>query len=780
MNKLIFRLVEFAHRRAWLVIGATIVITVVLGTFAVQIKVSPDTASILPEDPRIKRLVAKYGSEDAETDILIILASAADLFSVRKLTALEAVYEQIEKIPTVRSGLTAFNFPTVLKDGKRLAIATMAVGRRAPQTDEELAGFMERLFSDPQARNFVISADGTTLCAVFVTDLQDDYRPLVAAAERAIEPLKKQMDIRVSGAMPVSATVMNSIYVDLPLFFLLSLLIILVSYYLSFRTLRSLLLPVAVVGLGSIWAVGIMRLLGFKFTIITIMAPPLILTLGSAYSLHVLNQYYRESKPTAGDKHWIVNAVGHINTTIFLASVTDVFGFASLITVSLRQLREFGLATSVGITSCALLALLFLPAVLSLLAAPTEKQRTRVTKGLLSRFSGRLARVVIRLRWPILAIAAGVCIAFGLSLRSVHFETDVLKYFRHHERSVEDNLFLIEKFGGFVPVNLSLSAPDDQPNYFLNPAVLRRVSRFEDELAADKDICYISSFNAYLKSMNRTMTGSSQIPEQRPLILLLSRYFSVLSATPLGKGISDILMNKDFSRYTLVLRVYDSKNKSLALETDLREIFGRIQETAQQLLPPEINTELWGNTVSMLYLSETLTNNLLRSIAISIIPVFLVAALVFWSIKHGLLILVPLSFGIMLNYIVMWIFSIPLDAVTITFSSIAIGIGVDEAIHLMVVYRRLKVYHKPEITVEQALRSAGRPMVLTTISLAVALLVFLFSNFRPVVFFGILISLALVMTTVGAMVVLPALLYFDARHRSRMEAGGLSAEAPEL
>jgi hypothetical protein len=162
-------------------------------------------------------------------------------------------------------------------------------------------------------------------------------------------------------------------------------------------------------------------------------------------------------------------------------------------------------------------------------------------------------------------------------------------------------------------------------------------------------------------------------------------------------------------------------------------------------------------------------NNQLSSILLSAVLVFLVSALVLRSVRYGLAVLAPLAVGIMLNFILMAVFSIPLDAVTITFASIAIGIGVDNAIHFTIQYRRQREIWpgEPEKVIEHTLRVAGRPMVLTTLSIMCALLVFVFSAFRPIVYFGVLVSLSLATTTAGALILLPSLLYTGSLHDVR-------------
>jgi hydrophobe/amphiphile efflux-3 (HAE3) family protein len=773
VRKIIFRLVDIVQRHAWPVLAATALITVVMGFFAARIQANPDMANLIPKDSRVNRLLEKYGVGGNDTDYLIVMTEAPDLFRLENLALLDRAYRRIEKVPTVSPGITPFNFISFSKEGARLAVGPMAPGRAAPSTPEALSEFKKKISTDPVARNTVISADGTSLCAIFPVELQTDYGPVLSAVNEILRPLKAKMDVRIGGMLPYSLAVSSHLYSDLPVFLLVALFIILVSYYLSFRTLRAVVLPILVVVLGAVWSTGFMSILGFKLTIFNAMIPPLVLILGSSYSLHVLNQYYREAKVSGEGGFWLADAVQRVNMTIFLASATTIFGFGSLLTASLRQLREFGVATSIGILFCALLALFFLPAALSLLAPPNASQRDRVLKGAITHGMGRLGLFIVRRRTVFLVAAAAIAVLFSLGVRHIRYETNYMSYLRKSETAVRDNRRVIEKFGGFVSVNFSIDAPGRKPGYFLDPGVLRGISRFEDRLSADKDIPAFSSFTSYLRRMNDVMTGSDEVPAARPLMLLLSRYFTALSSTPAGASLTGTLMNGDYSRYTIQMRVYDSQDKSFAFEEHLKQILSRVQVAAGETLPAGLKGEFWGPTISILYLSDVLKKDQFTAILTSALLVFLISALVFRSGKLGLIVLAPVACGIMLDFILMWLFAIPLDVVTITFTSVAIGIGVDNAMHFTLWYRRQRTIFPldPERAIEHTMKIAGRPMFLTTMATTAGLLVFLFSAFSPVVYFGILISISLLTTTASSLVLLPVLLYYAARREIRKGAG---------
>lgn len=773
MNRIIYRLVLFAERHAWLVMASVALLTVFLGWFALHMQADTHVDNLIPRNREVQRLTEKYGVENEAGDHLLVLFMDDGIFRASSLSLVAEACERISALDHVGTGITPFNFIRFEKRDGRLALSTMSAEGTAPATEEEAAALRSRLLADRQALNLIVSADGTSLCAIFPVEQVGDHRPILAATELIIAPLRAVMDVRISGMIPVRQALVDSLFRDLPTFLLLAVAVILVSYFLSFRTLRSVILPVLVVAVGAIWTVGTMTLLGYRLSVVLVMTPPLVLILGSSYSLHTLNQYYREVETNGEAKRWIADSVQNVSVTIFLASSTTIFGFLSLVTCSLEQVRQFGISTAIGIAYCAVLALFFLPAVLSLLRTPTTRQRDRVVRGTLAAAMAALGRVVVRRKWLVIGASTAVVALFGLTIGRIRYDTNFLSYFRYKEPSVEANKLLVERFTGFEYLYLTLSAPEGASGYFQDPAVLARIGLYEDALAADPDVKYVASFTRYLRSVNQAMTGSAAVPETRPMVIMLSRYLTALSATPFGKSFRSALMNKDATQYTIQLHIWDHERRSLAFEASTSKTLPRLERMAAQMLPPEVTAEYWGETLSVLYAARLMTRDQISSIISSALLVFLISALIFRSAPQGLAVLVPMAVGIMLNFVVMSLTAIPLDAVTITFASIAIGIGVDNAIHLTIWYRRQNLLFpgQPERCIEETLRIAGRPIVLTTLSIMAALLVFVFSRFRPIAYFGILISLSLVMTAAAALALLSAILYLGARRRARRTSG---------
>jgi len=772
----VHHVVGFAIKHPVFVILLTAALSVFLGFYALRMEIDADVLNMLPETHEVIALTERYG-RSSDSGQLLLAVEGEDLYSLEKLQGFESAIERLKADPAVLGAITPYNFVTFEREGRRLLPVTMAVEGRAPRTQAELEVFRERLTSDPLARNLVLSGDGTTLCAIFPVEMLEDYSQLLQLADEVTADLSRHYHVRLTGAPVLLQTTKEALLGDVPKFLILGAAVILIVLFLSFRALRALALPMVVVGLGTLWTIGTMQLLGFNLTVVSIMVPPLVLTLGSSYSIHILNQYFREVKVHADDNQWIAHSVGQINLTILLAALTTIIGFSSLATATLTQVREFGLATSIGVAYCAILSLFFFPAVLSLLRPPRERDRDRVLKGHIARFMERLSYWVIRWRWVVVAVVAVIIVGFGLSLRHVRYQTNFMAYYRESESIIQDSEHLIRKFGGWTNVFITIEAPEGESGYFLRPEVLQKIARFEDELQRDPDVTYVFSFTQYLKLMNLRLSGSFTVPESRAPILLLSRYMRAITGSAYGQSMENEPVNEDFTRLSIAFRAIDSRRQSMILEREFRDLLRRVEGMIDaELASFDPEPVLWGRSLALLFISETLSRDQLLSVLASLALIFLVTAVGFRSMRLGLLTLLPMVTGIMLNFIIMVLLRIPFDVVTVMFSSVAIGVGIDDSIHLIIRYRRQTlIYQEGDIEVAKVLshtlKTAGRPILLTSLSLIAGLLVLTFSRFLPILYFGLLVSLALLTTTIGALIVLPAVLSLISPYGRRKRVG---------
>jgi len=517
------------------------------------------------------------------------------------------------------------------------------------------------------------------------------------------------------------------------------------------------ILPVAVVGIGAVWSVGFMSLAGYKLTIVSVIIPSLILTIGSSYTIHVLNEYFRSTAESENRGiQWLADAVEHVTRTVILAALTTVISFLSLLTTTLKPLQEFGLSISLGILFCALLALFFLPAVFNLMGPPPERHRRRVNKGKLTRAVVRTGSWSVRHRYFSLLFFFLLVVLYVLLYPSIKNQSDYFSYFPEDDRIIRDTRYIIKNTGGSQSFNITLTAPENEKNYFLNPQVLKEVNELESTLLTEPGVNSVISFNSILRAMNRALTGADDVPDTKGLILLLSRYFRMIPSEKFSLGGEGNLMSEDGSTVTIYMKMSNPDTNSYLDEESLRDFVGTARDLLNRVTDDGVKADLWGNTLLLLDASKTVKRDQFISTMLSILLGLAVTTLFFRSLSFSLMALIPLLSGIFFYFISLSLFRIPLDMTTILVTNVTVGVGLDDAVHFILQYRSQRESLDCREALSSTLRITGRPIVLTTMSLVAGLLVLCFASFSPIIFFGVLISGTLTSTMAGTVYFLPA------------------------
>lgn len=756
----------FSQHHPKIIISVVIVITIIAALFMTiitPVKVNPDIDSLIPENEKYSQLIEKYSGDTAQYDYILMAFESENPFQLEKLHKLEQLIQNIEAMEFVHPSINPFNLVTFFSDGKKVSPKVLTPTGGAPRDQQELDDFKKLITTDMLAQNLVISNDATVLCAYFPTDKIKDYDSFMVELRTYIADIEKDNTFKtyVSGTIPFLEATKKYLTTNLSRLLLLSAIIILLIYYFGFKDKRAVFLPFIVVVIGTIWTLGFMAIFRIPISIVSILTPPLVLTLGSSYSIHILNQYYRQKQNVNGkyDELWLVKAISNINRTILLASLTTVAGFISLVATKMIQTKEFGIATSFGILSCAFLSLFFFPAILSLLKKPDNARRKDIRKGLFSKVLHRIGLAILKVKYFIIAFLICLIVIVVIVYPKIRYETNFVKFFPKKDPVLQDMYFITEKVGGFDEINITLTAPDFEKNYFLKPEVLSFVNKFEEQLKENKDICYITSFTEYLKYGNLQRYGTYSMPDKKIFILYFKKMFITLKKLSSNQNALTRIANNDFSVITISLRVYDFDKKTMPILPNFQKLLTEIDEK-QYVLSEDVTVEVWGSSLRFLTVGEMMNGDQKTSIVVSIIAILLITIVAFKSLYYGLAALIPLATGVMTNYIFMVLFKIPFDMTTIMVSSVAIGVGVDNSIHFLIQFKKQLKKHRRSLrlVIGKTLEITGRPIALTTMSMVAGLMILCLASFKPIAYFGFLVAMALFTTAVGCLFILPSVL----------------------
>jgi uncharacterized protein len=133
-------------------------------------------------------------------------------------------------------------------------------------------------------------------------------------------------------------------------------LVITVLIFADFRNAYAALLTLLPLIVGMMWMVGVMVLGGINFNPANIMVLPLIVGIGVAYGIYVVQRYRESHEATFYSKS--------TGRAVVLSALTSMFAFASLLIGAHRGIRSLGLVMTIGIIACLIAALALLPALL--------------------------------------------------------------------------------------------------------------------------------------------------------------------------------------------------------------------------------------------------------------------------------------------------------------------------------------------------------------------------------------------------------------------------------
>jgi hypothetical protein len=185
----------------------------------------------------------------------------------------------------------------------------------------------------------------------------------------------------------------------------------------------------------------------------------------------------------------------------------------------------------------------------------------------------------------------------------------------------------------------------------------------------------------------------------------------------------------------------------------------RIEAHLDKTLPESWSYRISGEPKIIVALAHHVVVGQMMSLIFSLIVVALVVFLLFQRASVSLLAMIPISFAVLFNFGVMGWFGLRLDVATAIIASITIGIGIDDTIHFLNSYRKFQVRGlSMDRSIAETLKVSGRAITYTSLALIFGFLVFVFSNFKPIIYFGMLVAVTMVATTIGALLILPSMI----------------------
>jgi uncharacterized protein len=607
--------------------------------------------------------------------------------------------------------------------------------------------------NSPLYANNIVSADLKTT-ALLVPLAADDPRDIIDddSLKQLIKEIRTTMgqyqnnaSLYLGGVPMIRNDVIDFIKSDLIIFSLAVVLTMSFMLSLFFHKVRWVLIPIAISIIGALFMTGLISAIGWKVTVISANFFSLLLVMTLSVIIHLVVRYreiVRQQKGMGNDEI-LRRTLKEMLRPCLYTVVTTIAAFASLTSSHVQPVIDFGLMMSIGVTVAFILSFFGFAIVMTIFPTSQSSRSTEqfYVLQMLATATDKGGKNILLGAALVSAIAI-----FGLSKLSV--ENSFINYFKKDTEIYQGLNFIDKELGGTIPLEIVFN---DLASAYWADASLREefhdVHQYLDKIPSIGKVLSIDTFMQVLKESN-----DGKAPNGFLLIL--------------GKN-----NMPDFAK-SQVLKPHISD------ETDQIRIVARVKETTTNLDRNQLIIDIKKELVENFYFSEdefyftgtfSLYNNLLQSLFSSQIKtiftvftiIFMLFLVVFRSISIALIAVIPNIIPSLIILGLMGLVRIPLDIMTITIAAIAIGIGIDNAIHYISRFKsELSIDADFKASMYRTHNSIGVSMFYTAATVAIGFLVLILSNFIPSIYFGIFMAIAMLSAVFVNLTLLPKLLIF--------------------
>ena len=748
---------ELVIQYRWLVIIACLLLVGFMASGAKHLSMTTNYRVFFSEDnPQRMAFEALENTYTKNDNVMFVIAPEdGNVFSKK---VMEAVYELTEKswqVPYSSRVDSLTNYQHTEAEGDDLLVEDL-VEDPALLTEERLAYIRQVAVNEPLLRHRLIS-DRAHVTAVNVTVQlpginEATETPEVVAFTRnlaaEIEAKYPFIKIYMTGMVMMNNSFSEASQNDMKTLVPFSFLIMMVMLLLMLRGFAGTALTMIVIILSVIAAMGAGGHIGYPITPPSATAPIIILTVAIANSVHVLVTFYHYMREGTDKIAAMIESMRVNLQPVFLTSLTTSIGFMSMNFSDVPPFNHLGNMVAIGVMMSFVLAVTFLPAMISLLPV---KVRVHSEKG--DRMMLSLGNFVVNNRRKLLPGMTLLVVVLVSFLPRNELNDVFLEYFDETIQFRNDTDFTVKNLTGMYLIDFSVESAE--PGGISDPEFLREVEDFANWFRQQPETIHVNVFTDIMKRLNRNMHGDNDAMYTLPDERNLSAQYLLMYEMSLPYGLdlnNQINVDKSATRMVVTLRTL-STNEMIALEKRSNQW---LEENAEFIKAAAAS----GPTMMFAHIGKRNIISMLAGTTIALILISMILIIALKSFKLGLTSmvpnLVPAAMGFGIWGMLVGEVGLALSVVT----SMTLGIVVDDTVHFMSKYQRARKENglNSEQAVRYAFTSVGRALLTTSVVLIAGFLVLALSSFKLNSGMGLLTALVIALALIADFLLLPPLL----------------------
>ena len=741
-------LIRLSIRYPRLALLLLLAISVLCATRLPDLAYDVSSRSMLVKQDQAWQVYQKSLKTFGADNVVIVYIQDEDLFTPDKLERVKQVASKLDRLEFVKGSNSLFTIPNVKEDDGYI--------RSAPFFDElpKQASDIQPIINDalrhPLVVGNVISPDSTAMALNLVLDgtLHEPQRDQLVSdqIDQVLAEIRPHFDVVFQmGAAYLRNEITGQLKADQLSILPLALGVLIVVLGFSLKSTLFALIPLLTAFMSVSAILAVMVTLDIPVNVMTSIIPVLLIIIGSTEDVHLIAEYrdgIREglSRDQAVDRLPVNQALA-----VTLAFVTTFIGFLSITVSDLELLREFGLLASLGLLLNFIMTLVFVPACLKLFG-PTGLAR-QTGPGFYARVAMAIFRVVMRFKRLVLATVLLVTVGFLWGSQYLELNNNTLAYFDERSGVIQKAELIQQNLAGMQTFSIILESPIEDT--FLKIRYLSDIESIQQFIAGRANLDRSYSFADFVKLIHQVMDGTSQ-PQMPYEDELVEAYMGLVKPS----SVKDYV-NTDYSSARILIRHNIESSQQLERELDAIRLF------IEQELGSGLKVSFTGESVLTKVATDSMALGQIQSLVIMALVILLFVSVLFIDLRAGLLALVPNVFPVIVLFGVMGYFAIPLDTGTTMVAVIALGICVDDTIHFLSRYHlNTRGAQDTEGALLLTVQQESTPIITTSLALAFGFSALAFSSFQPVVHFGLLSAMVMLLALFSTFILTPVLLSY--------------------
>ena len=735
---------RFIIKYRWWIISICLILGAMFGALIPSSETDPDIRNYVPATLHSRIETDKIENEFGVQDMVVILFSDSCILRSDNLLRIKEIDRAISRLNGVTNRISPFTVRSIKGDEGMIAADRLI--KKIPADSLEISNLTNEILKNQFARDNVISSDMTTASIVATINSQIDETETLRRIDSIISAHPGRAGILTGGLPYIRRYIMKDVRNDGLILIPAALIIMLLILKLTLGEWRSVLMPFSVVVLSTLISMGLIPLLGWKMSILTLLVPILLVGIANNYGIYLVARYQEIhlANPGISKGSMLNDLLQSLNMPIIFSGLTTIAGILGLLTHSVIPARQVGILAASGVSMALLMSLILIPALIYLRNPLTvvkngKKRGNRFFNDTLSALSG----LIVKYHGRILIISAVITLLISAGSIFIKIDTNQENYFpaRHPVRQASD--LINSKFGGSQTISVMVTGD------IKSPEVMNGIDHFTNRIEKMDGVGRVFSISQVVREMSKAIYSSNEegynrIPSSRDGIAQMFELYNMSGDQEDFRQ----LMNLDNSKAHILIRLSDPSNEVI------KEVKDKITELAVGF-PARIT--VGGYAIIMADFAGSIIRGQISSLIFALVTVFILLSIIFKSMNGGLIGSIPLAASILVLFGIMGISGIALDAATALLSSIMIGVGVDFTIQYIWCYNsQLRKGLSASDATRAAIGTIGRSIIINAVSVMAGFSALILSGFTSIRFFGYLVLISIGSCLLGAILIIPA------------------------